>query len=54
MEKHDHSFHRPLIVGIGGTSKDGSQSETALLIALQEAENLGARTEVYSGVLRRS
>jgi len=39
----------PLIVGIGGSLRDGSSSETALSIALQEAERLGATTLQFSG-----
>jgi FMN reductase len=39
----------PLIVGIGGTLRDGSTSEKALRIALAEAERLGARTRLFAG-----
>lgn len=42
--------HRaPLIVGIGGTTRSGSSSETALRIALRAAAAQGARTELLSG-----
>jgi FMN reductase len=41
----------PLIVGIGGTLRDGSTSERALRIALGEAERLGARTRIFAGQL---
>jgi FMN reductase len=41
----------PLIVGIGGTLRDGSTSERALRIALGEAERLGARTRIFAGPL---
>jgi FMN reductase len=41
----------PLIVGIGGTMRDGSTSERALRIALGEAERLGARTRIFAGPL---
>lgn len=39
----------PLIVGIGGTLREGSTSERALRIALGEAERLGARTRLFAG-----
>lgn len=39
----------PLIVGIGGTLRDGSTSEKALRIALAEAERRGARTRLFAG-----
>lgn len=39
----------PLIVGIGGTLRDGSSSERALRIALAEAERQGARTRIFAG-----
>jgi FMN reductase len=41
----------PLIVGIGGTLRDGSSSERALRIALAEAERLGATTRIFAGQL---
>lgn len=41
--------HAPLIVGLGGTTRPGSTSETALRLALAEAERLGARTECLAG-----
>ncbi len=41
----------PLIVGLGGTLRDGSTSERALRIALAEAERLGARTRIFAGQL---
>jgi FMN reductase len=40
---------RPLIVGIGGTTRESSTSELALRYALSAAEKLGARTEIISG-----
>ncbi len=40
---------RPLIVGIGGTVRPGSTSETALVKALASAEGVGARTELFGG-----
>jgi FMN reductase len=39
---------RPLIVGLGGTLRDGSSSERALRYALAAAEGLGARTELFA------
>ena len=41
--------YQPLIVGIGGTTRDGSSSEKALRIALDAAEELGAKTKIFSG-----
>ena len=38
-----------LVVGIGGTVRPGSTSETALIKALQAAEAAGARTELFGG-----
>ncbi|WP_246731351.1 NADPH-dependent FMN reductase [Methylocapsa sp. S129] len=38
-----------LIVGIGGATRPGSSSETALRIALAGAEALGARTQIFAG-----
>jgi len=40
---------RLLIVGIGGTTKAGSSTETALDIALANAESHGARTVKFGG-----
>lgn len=39
----------PLIVGIGGTMRVGSTSEKAMAVALDMAEQLGARTLMLSG-----
>ena len=39
----------PLIVGLGGTVRPGSTSETALTRALAAAEAAGARTELFGG-----
>jgi FMN reductase len=41
--------HRPLIVGIGGTTGGGSSTEAALRIALAAAETRGARTLMFGG-----
>lgn len=39
----------PYIVGIGGTTRPGSSTETALRVALHHAAELGARTELFGG-----
>lgn len=43
------SAFRPLIVGLGGTTRSGSASERALQFALAKAHELGADTELLSG-----
>jgi len=40
---------RPFIVGIGGTTRPGSSTESALRTALRFAEEMGARTELFGG-----
>src|SRR5580658_8556673 len=40
---------KPLIVGIGGTTRPQSSTERALKLALQAAEATGARTLVFDG-----
>ncbi len=40
---------KPLIVGIGGTTRTGSSSERALRQALDAAQRLGAETEILAG-----
>lgn len=40
---------RPLIVGIGGTIREGSSTERALVCALRRAEELGAETRLLGG-----
>ena len=40
---------RPLIVGIGGTIREGSSTEKALACALRRAEALGADTRLLGG-----
>src|SRR5687767_14041087 len=40
---------RPLIVGIGGTLREGSSTERALICALKKAEDLGAETRLLGG-----
>jgi FMN reductase len=39
----------PYIVGLGGTTRQGSSTELALRYALQAAERAGARTKLLSG-----
>lgn len=41
---------RPLVVGIGGTTRAGSTSERVLVQALSAAERAGARTRLFGGV----
>ena len=43
------SARKPFIVGIGGTTREGSTSEQALLIALRAAQAAGAETELFAG-----
>jgi FMN reductase len=40
---------RPLIVGVGGTLRDGSTSERALRLALRAAGAMGCSTEIFAG-----
>lgn len=42
-------LRQPLILGIGGTLREGSSSEQALKVALGAAEELGARTCALTG-----
>lgn len=44
----------PLVVGIGGTVRPGSTSETALVKALAAAEAAGARTVLFGGAFLAS
>lgn len=44
----DTSF-RPFIVGIGGTARSNSSSESAVREALKAAERLGAETRLFDG-----
>ncbi|HEY4339931.1 MAG TPA: NAD(P)H-dependent oxidoreductase [Steroidobacteraceae bacterium] len=43
------STYRPLILGLGGTTRAGSSSEKALTISLKAAKARGARVEMISG-----
>ncbi|SFU54438.1 NADPH-dependent FMN reductase [Pseudoduganella namucuonensis] len=39
----------PYIVGIGGTTRPGSSTESALRVALEHARELGAHTDLFGG-----
>lgn len=43
------SQRRPLVVGIGGTTRAASSTERALAFALRGAEAAGARTQLFGG-----
>jgi FMN reductase len=43
------SLRKPFIVGIGGTTRTGSSSEQALVLALKYAAAAGAETELFAG-----
>jgi FMN reductase len=45
----DRDQDRPFIVGIGGTTRPGSSTESALRAALQYAQALGAETQLFGG-----
>jgi FMN reductase len=47
-------FHRPLVVGIGGTTRAASSTERALNLALRGAEAEGARTRLFGGTFLHS
>jgi FMN reductase len=40
----------PLVVGFGGTSRAGSSGELLVSAVLAQAERLGARTQLFSGI----
>ena len=40
---------RPFILGLGGTSRNGSSSERALRVSLARAAEMGAETAVFAG-----
>lgn len=44
------SLPKPLVIGIGGTSRVGSGTERALVIALQAAAEAGAETRLFGGL----
>lgn len=43
------SGRAPFIVGIGGTTRPGSSTESALRATLRHAEELGAETQLFGG-----
>jgi FMN reductase len=45
----DFGGRRPRIIGIGGTVRAGSSTETALQCSLRRAEELGAETRLFGG-----
>lgn len=45
---------RPLVVGIGGTTRAASSTERALSFALRGAESAGARTRLFDGLFLSS
>ena len=47
---HEADLARPLVVGIGGTTRASSSTDRALRISLQAAEVAGARTFLFDGV----
>lgn len=54
MPETSHTMHagstdKPLIVGIGGTTRTTSSTDRALRVSLQAAETAGARTCVFDG-----
>ncbi|SAK67813.1 NADPH-dependent FMN reductase [Caballeronia ptereochthonis] len=44
-----HSSRRPLVVGIGGTTRPASSTERALAFALKGAQEAGARVQLFGG-----
>ncbi|TDN63875.1 NAD(P)H-dependent oxidoreductase [Paraburkholderia sp. BL10I2N1] len=53
MTRFDH-HRRPLVVGIGGTTRAASSTERALGFALRGAESAGARTHLFGGIFLHS
>ncbi|WP_169708789.1 NADPH-dependent FMN reductase [Trinickia terrae] len=53
MTAFDH-LPLPLVVGIGGTTRESSSTERALNIALRGAEAAGARTRLFGGAFLHS
>ncbi|MBP0589173.1 NAD(P)H-dependent oxidoreductase [Paraburkholderia sp. LEh10] len=48
MNRFDQN-RRPLVIGIGGTTRAASSTERALAFALRGAEQAGARTRLFGG-----
>jgi FMN reductase len=53
LNRSDHS-RRPLIIGIGGTTRAASSTERALAFALRGAEAAGAHTRLFGGAFLQS
>jgi FMN reductase len=53
LNRSDHS-RRPLIIGIGGTTRAVSSTERALAFALRGAEAAGAHTRLFGGAFLQS
>ncbi|MGF6755707.1 FMN reductase [Paraburkholderia sp. GAS42] len=53
LTSFDHT-RRPLVVGIGGTTRAASSTERALGFALRGAESAGARTHLFGGTFLHS
>ena len=53
MTSFDHQ-RRPLVIGIGGTTRAASSTERALGFALRGAEAAGARTRLFGGTFLHS
>jgi FMN reductase len=49
LAKSQVGINRPLLVGIGGTTRPGSSTENALRAALDHARSKGARTIMFGG-----
>ncbi len=45
----DELMRKPLVIGIGGTTRPGSSSEQALILALKFAQERGAQTRLFGG-----
>ncbi len=48
-DPHPAARRSPLILGLGGTTRAGSSSETAVRAVLAQAQALGARTRLITG-----
>jgi FMN reductase len=45
----ENGAERPCVIGIGGSTRPGSSTDTALRVALAAAERAGARTGLFDG-----
>jgi len=48
-KKHETKDEKPLVVGIGGTTRAESSTDRALRVSLRSAEAAGARTVLFDG-----